>query len=46
MKKEDLAQLVDDYGDAIGRGVYIYKVDVKSENGSNDQVLEKLVILK
>ncbi|MFM7023571.1 MAG: type IX secretion system sortase PorU [Flavobacteriales bacterium] len=37
---------LDDYGDAIGRGVYIYKIKVKSDNGTSDNVLEKLVILK
>ncbi len=37
---------LDDYGDAIGRGVYIYKIKVRSENGTSDNVFEKLVILK
>ena len=37
---------LDDYGDAIGRGVYIYKVNVQSENGFNAQEFEKLVILR
>ena len=37
---------LDDYGDAIGRGVYIYKVKVQSENGFSAQEFEKLVILR
>ena len=37
---------LDDYGDAIGRGVYIYKVNVQGENGYSAQEFEKLVILR
>lgn len=37
---------LDDYGDLIGRGVYIYKVNVQGENGFNAQEFEKLVILR
>ncbi|MCX6181151.1 MAG: type IX secretion system sortase PorU [Bacteroidetes bacterium] len=37
---------LDDFGDAIGRGVYVYKIKVKSDNGTSDNVFEKLVILK
>ena len=36
----------DDYGDTIGRGVYVYKVEVKSEDGSKGEEYQKLVILK
>jgi len=36
----------DDYGDKIGRGVYIYKVKVKNEQQQIAQKIEKLVILK
>ncbi len=36
----------DDFGDAIGKGVYIYKLKVKTEDGKQDEKLEKLVILK
>jgi len=36
----------DDYGDAIGRGVYIYKLKVKTDNGMFAEKMEKLVILK
>jgi len=37
---------LDDYGDLIGRGVYVYKVNVQSESGFNAQEFEKLVILR
>lgn len=37
---------LDDYGDAIGRGVYVYKVNVYSESGFSAQEFEKLVILR
>ena len=37
---------LDDYGDAIGRGVYIYKVKVQAESGYSAQEFEKLVILR
>jgi hypothetical protein len=35
----------DEFGDKLGRGVYIYKVTVKNENGSKADKIEKLVIL-
>ena len=35
----------DDYGDAIGKGVYVYKVSVKSDQGNTAQQFQKLVIL-
>ena len=35
----------DEYGDKIGKGVYIYKVQVKSPYGNNIDKFEKLVIL-
>lgn len=35
----------DDFGDKIGKGVYVYKLKVRSRNGSVDEVIEKLVIL-
>lgn len=34
----------DDYGDAIGKGVYIYKVKVKAQ-GKTEEAFQKLVIL-
>ncbi|HSG68640.1 MAG TPA: type IX secretion system sortase PorU, partial [Bacteroidales bacterium] len=37
---------LDDFGDRIGRGVYIYKLRVRSQDGSFAQKLEKLVILR
>lgn len=37
---------LDDFGDSIGRGVYIYKVYVQGENGYSAQEFEKLVILR
>ncbi len=36
----------DDYGDDIGRGVYIYKLKVQNEEGESVTEFEKLVILK
>jgi hypothetical protein len=35
----------DDYGDNIGKGVYIYKVKVKSTTGKSAEEFQKLVIL-
>jgi flagellar hook assembly protein FlgD len=35
----------DEYGDPIGKGVYIYKVRVKSEQGQSAEEFQKLVIL-
>ncbi len=38
---------LDDYGDRIGKGVYLYKLEVRTENGKkSDSKIEKLVILK
>ena len=36
----------DDFGDRIGRGVYIYRLKVRAENASSSEKTEKLVILK
>ena len=36
----------DDFGDNIGKGVYIYKLKVRSEDGETAEKTEKLVILK
>ena len=36
----------DDYGDNIGKGVYVYKVKVVNEAGDKTEKYEKLVILK
>ncbi|GAB4295260.1 MAG: type IX secretion system sortase PorU [Marinilabiliales bacterium] len=36
----------DDFGDKIGRGVYVYRVKVRAENGNVVDKFEKLVILK
>jgi hypothetical protein len=35
----------DEFGDKIGRGVYLYRVKVKDGNGSTAEKFEKLVIL-
>ncbi len=35
----------DDYGDKIGRGVYLYKLKVKTSEGATAEKIEKLVIL-
>jgi len=37
---------LDDFGDRIGRGVYIYKLRVRSQDGTFAEKLEKLVILR
>jgi hypothetical protein len=37
---------LDDFGDRIGRGVYVYKVQVRAEDGASAHQFEKLVILK
>lgn len=36
---------LDDYGDKLGKGVYIYKVKVKSATGKSAEATQKLVIL-
>lgn len=36
----------DDFGDKIGRGVYVYRLRVKAATGEYAEQLEKLVILK
>ncbi len=36
----------DDYGDNIGRGVYIYRISVKNESNKEAHKTEKLVVLK
>lgn len=35
----------DDYGDKLGRGVYLYKLRVKDPSNKKKEVIEKLVIL-
>jgi flagellar hook assembly protein FlgD len=35
----------DDFGDKLGKGVYIYKVKIKDEEGKTAEQFEKLVIL-
>ncbi len=35
----------DDFGDKIGKGVYVYKLQVRSRNGSKTEKFEKLVVL-
>ena len=37
---------LDEYGDKIGNGVYLYKLHVKTQTGFSDTKLEKLVMLK
>lgn len=36
----------DDYKDKIGRGVYVYRIRVKTAEGETAEQYEKLVILK
>ena len=35
----------DDYGERLGRGVYIYKLKVTTPEGAKKEVFEKLVLL-
>lgn len=35
----------DDYGDKIGKGVYMYKLRIRDQNGQTAEAIEKLVIL-
>ncbi|MBL0309900.1 MAG: type IX secretion system sortase PorU [Bacteroidetes bacterium] len=37
---------LDDYGDPIGKGVYVYKVNVRDSGGSSAHKFEKLVVLR
>jgi hypothetical protein len=37
---------LDDYGDRIGKGVYLYKLKVRTQDGSSAEKFEKLVILR
>ncbi len=37
---------LDDFGDRIGRGVYLYRVKIRTETGQVAEKYEKLVILK
>jgi len=37
---------LDDFGDPIGKGVYIYKIKVKDIKGSTAEKIDKLVILR
>ncbi len=37
---------LDDYGDPIGRGVYVYRLKVRANNFSVAEKYEKLVILR
>ena len=37
---------LDDFGTKIGRGVYIYKIQVRNSEGNKKEVIEKLVILR
>jgi hypothetical protein len=35
----------DDYGDKIGRGVYVYRLKVSTPEGKTAEKIEKLVLL-
>jgi flagellar hook assembly protein FlgD len=36
----------DDFGDLIGKGVYVYRVSIRSDSGLKAEKFEKLVVLK
>jgi flagellar hook assembly protein FlgD len=36
----------DDFGDQIGKGVYVYKIEIRNEQGQKGEQYEKLVILR
>ena len=37
---------LDEYGEIIGRGVYVYKLNVRTPDGASAQEFQKLVILR
>lgn len=37
---------LDDFGDRMGKGVYVYKVEIRNNSGQKAEQFEKLVILK
>jgi flagellar hook assembly protein FlgD len=37
---------MDDFGDKLAKGVYIYRLKAETPEGEKDEKLEKLVILK
>lgn len=37
---------LDDFGDKIGKGVYIYQIDIETQSGMNANKTEKLVIIR
>ncbi len=37
---------LDDFGDKLGRGVYVYRVNVTADDGATAEKLDKLVILR
>ncbi|MCW3128457.1 MAG: hypothetical protein JWO03_4115 [Bacteroidetes bacterium] len=37
---------LDDYGDKIGKGVYVYKIHVKDQQGNTADQFQKLVVLR
>jgi hypothetical protein len=37
---------LDDYGDPIGKGVYVYKLNVRDSDGNSAHKFEKLVVLR
>lgn len=37
---------LDEYGDKIGKGVYLYQVEIKTENGLTANKIKKMVILR
>ena len=37
---------LDDFGEKIGRGVYVYQLEVRSPDGDSDRKTEKLVVLR
>ncbi|MBK7957103.1 MAG: type IX secretion system sortase PorU [Bacteroidetes bacterium] len=46
MNREICWDGLDEYGDAIGRGVYIYKVFLRDEQGNSIADVQKLVLLR
>jgi hypothetical protein len=37
---------LDDHGDRIGRGVYVYRLSISNDNGEAADKVEKLVVLR
>ena len=37
---------LDEFGDKIGKGVYVYQITAKNSKGDTDKAIQKLVLLR